>query len=193
MPSTGVAAALMLLLASGLAACAAEPGATSSPSATAASAPDVTETPEGPRIEAPLDPLSCLHGSWLADNEFFLASLREFGDEPTSVTGEVTLTFTAGGSVTTQYSDWRITAIVEGRETIITREGIDEGTFAADESQITINETRMGSVLTVSTGGMDMTIPPEPVNYSQAQYTCAASDASISTPEGTAILSRVEG
>lgn len=139
------------------------------------------------------DPLTCLHGEWLADNESFLASLREFGDEPTSVTGEVTLTFAPDGSVTTRYDAWRITMAVEGHEAVIIRDGTDEGTFTADEGRVSIHETHMGSALTMSTAGMDMTIAPEPAVYSDAQYTCTARDASISTPDGTVLLSRITG
>ena len=153
----------------------------------------IEESDEGEEVVAaePTDPRACFNGTWLADNEFFLASFREFGDEPTSVTGEVHLTFAADGSVTTEYSGWRITMVVEGGESVITRNGVDEGTFTVNDDRVTIHEHNMGSVMALSAAGMEMVIPPEPVDYSEARYMCSASEASISTPDGTVLLSRV--
>lgn len=165
---------------------------------TASSAPADDETsaetePEEAPTSAALDPLTCLHGTWLADNAFFFAALREFGDEPTSVTGEVTLTFAPDGTLTTHYDAWQITASTEGHETVITREGIDRGTFTADETRITMNETDMGSTLAMNLAGTAMVIPAEPANYVGVAYTCAASDATINTPDGSVLLSRIPG
>lgn len=140
-----------------------------------------------------VDPRTCLHGAWLADNEHFLESMREFGDEITGVSGEVTLTFTDDGAITTEYRGWRITAVAEGMESVITREGVDRGSFTSDEHRVNIHETDMNSILTVSIGGADMVVSPEPVDYSQAEYTCGESDAAISTPDGNVILSRLRG
>lgn len=168
-------------------------GATAERSGDAAGSDESTDTKSESQVPThPADPASCLHGSWLANNEYFLASMREFGDEPTSVTGEVTLSFNPDGTITSEYRGWRITMLTEGIESVITREGIDEGTFAATESHVDIQETSVGSMLSVAAGGVNMPITPEPAGYSQAQYTCDNADATITTPDGTVILSRIE-
>ena len=78
-----------------------------------------------------------------------------------------------------------------GGESVITRNGVDEGTFTVNDDRVTIHEHNMGSVMALSAAGMEMVIPPEPVDYSEARYMCSASEASISTPDGTVLLSRV--
>lgn len=159
---------------------------------TAAAVGDTAQS-EADAAPAATDPAACLQGTWLADNEYFLAGMREFGDEITGVTGKVMITFGEDGSVVTEYQGWRITAQAEGFESVITREGVDRGTYTTDGDRVTIHESDVGSTLTVKAPGMDMPITPEPVDYSQAEYTCDASDARIVTPDGAVILSRTDG
>src|SRR5690606_23740852 len=40
---------------------------------------------------ADVDPATCLHGTWLADNAFFLAAIQQFGPEVQDVSGRVLL------------------------------------------------------------------------------------------------------
>ena len=133
---------------------------------------------------------SCLEGRWIADNAFFLESMREFGDEIQSVTGEVTLDFAPDGTLTTTYADWRITAFTEGSEVIIVRAGTDTATYEATDSMLSMTETATGSMITLSGGGMEMAIDPEPVSYQQAGYECDAGAAQVTTPDGIMQLTR---
>src|SRR5690606_5924764 len=73
---------------------------------------------------AALDPAACLVGTWRADNDFFLAAMRQFGTQVTSVDGQVTVAFAADGSYTTGYADWTITAVEEGIEVTVRRDGV---------------------------------------------------------------------
>ena len=149
---------------------------------------DAETASEEPAVE--LDPQSCLHGTWLADNAFFLQSLQEFGDEPTDVSGAVTMDFAADGSLVTDYDDWTMTFIVEGATSILTRTGTDLGTYTADDTSISIRDAEVGSVLTLEAMGTSMVIPPDPVDYFEVDYTCSADDLSIVTPDGTLLMSR---
>lgn len=135
-------------------------------------------------------PAECLHGTWQADNEFFLASIREFGDEVTDVSGVVEVHFAQAGTLTTHYREWRITATTEGVTATILREGVDEGTFEVNDRMIDLADTQIGSRITLSGEGMEMTIEPEPVHFMAAELECAPTSARIVTPTGTLLLSR---
>ena len=136
------------------------------------------------------DPATCIHGAWLANNDFFLASIQEFGDEVQSVTGQVTLQFDDDGTLTTHYQDWQITAEAEGMQVLITRVGTDVGTFSATETALTLADTTIGSTLTVSAAGSDTRFDPLPADYSDAPYSCSSAEAIITTSDGSLELSR---
>jgi hypothetical protein len=136
------------------------------------------------------DPETCLHGTWLANNDFFLASIREFGDEVKSVSGEVTLAFHDDGTVRTEYRGWIISSEVEGMSVKIERNGTDHGTFAVTDDTVTIEETSVSSALVMTGEGFNMTVDAAPVNYHNAGYTCDERSATISTTDGTLQLDR---
>lgn len=171
------------------------PAADGSPSPLPVSPPPVsvpTPTPDaaGDAPSGSAAPADCLVGRWLADNEFFLNQMRQFGDVIKSVTGEVHVTFAAQGSVEVEYRQWLITGSMEGRTVTITRDGTDSGTFSATDSTIDIAETTVGSTLTVDAAGMRMPIEPQPANYRAAAYTCDATRAVITTTDGELRLTR---
>lgn len=136
------------------------------------------------------DPNSCLQGSWLADNAFFLDQIQEFGDEVRSVSGQVLFEFDYDGTFSTEYQGWSITAVSEGVEVRITRAGTDTGAYVAAEQSVAIDEIEMGSILTVQGDGLSMTIDPRPAKYAAAPYSCDASTATIQTADGVLRLSR---
>lgn len=136
------------------------------------------------------DPASCLHGTWVAENSFFLAAVQAFGDEIESVTGQVLLNFETDGTMTTQYQGWTITASAEGATVQVVREGIDTGSYSATEDTVTITDTSLGSTITMHGAGLHMVIDPEPVNYVDATYTCTPTQSSILTADGALELSR---
>lgn len=139
---------------------------------------------------ADFDPATCLVGSWTVSNEFFLTAIREFGDEITTVEGEVVTTFAADGTLTTEYRGWLITAVSEGHTVTIQRDGTDVGTFAATEDTVDLVEMQMGSTLVLSGAGPVMTVPAEPMRYTSAPYRCDQSRATIDTIDGAAQLVR---
>lgn len=153
-------------------------------------AASATASPDTATAEPDADPGHCLHGSWLADNEYFLASIREFGDEVKGVTGEVVLTFGEDGSLTTEYRDWVISAIADGVSVTIRRDGVDTGVYSVDADVLTVEETRIGSTLVMSASGADMTITPAAAAYADAPFDCDAAAAAITTVDGTLQLTR---
>lgn len=132
----------------------------------------------------------CLVGTWLGDNDFFLAKMQEFGDEAKNVTGDVLLTFDHAGSLTTKYQGWRILFVAEGREITLNRSGVDKGTWSANDKTVSLKETDMESTLEMTGQGMSMSVPSDPVDYSDATYTCTATTASITTPDGVMQMTR---
>lgn len=154
-------------------------------------ADDTTEHDDtSDEVDAAPTGAACLTGTWEADNEYFLAAIREFGDEIKDVSGKVTVTFSPGGQTRTVYEGWRIEASVEGSSSVIERNGLDVGDFSATDSIVSITETTMGSQLVVTAAGQKMHVPAAPVDYTDAQYTCSADEASITTPDGSLRLTR---
>lgn len=168
------------------------------PSAGTAPAPSTTDVAAGAEAEGvdtaadpeSGDPVTCLHGEWTADNDYFLSNIGEFGDEVKDVSGAVTLSFGGDGSLTTEYRDWLITAIVDGGTVTIHRNGTDSGTFSATETTVTLTETQMGSAMTMTAAGVEMPIDPAPISYTDVDFACTSRTASITTPDGTLMLAR---
>lgn len=159
------------------------------PSAAPAPEPEASEEPAPTGAQAGAG-AACLHGTWLADNEFFLESIRQFGDEITDVSGQVVIDFAADGTLTTDYQDWLITAQAEGIAVTIRRDGTDLGEYTATDSTVSFTDLEMGSMLHLSSAGMEMPIVPEPASYREASYTCDQTAASIVTPDGAMELIR---
>lgn len=140
---------------------------------------------------AALDPAACLVGTWRADNDFFLSAMRQFGTQVTSVDGQVTVAFAADGSYTTGYADWTITAVEEGIEVTVRRDGVDEGEYSASDTHVSLRDVRIGSTLVMTGQGLDMAVDPAPASYADAPYTCDAGAAVITTHDGELQLRRV--
>lgn len=156
-----------------------------------------TQSDASPRQETPVEEPQvaeedCLKGVWIADNAFFLAGMREFGDEPQSVTGDVVVTYGEDGSMTTDYQDWLITFNVNGGVTLISRAGIDTGVFTASAHTVSIQDTQIGSKMLVTVNGADMPVDPNPVHYVDVPYICSATEASLTTSDGEMRMTRRE-
>ncbi len=132
----------------------------------------------------------CLTGSWLADNKFLLARMKEIADEMKDVTGEVVVTFGADGSMRTTYDKWHITAVTQGMPSTIERNGDDKGTFTASDTSINLKEDRVTSTLKVTAGGHSMAVPANPVVYTNAAFVCNESTLTITTPDGPMRMTR---
>lgn len=133
---------------------------------------------------------SCLHGRWVADNDFFLAGVQEFGDAVTSVEGKVVLEFFPDGTVETDYQEWLVTGAADGQEVQISRVGLDTSTYSATPTTLTVVDDYVGSMLAVSIGEQVMVLDPQPITATDVAYTCSASSVRIVTPDGELKLSR---
>lgn len=133
---------------------------------------------------------SCLHGRWVADNDFFLTAVQEFGDEVTSVEGQVVLEFFADGTVETDYQEWLVTGAADGQEVQISRVGLDTSTYAATPTTLTVVDDYVGSMLAVSIGEQVMVLDPQPLTATDVAYTCSAASVRIVTPDGELRLER---
>ena len=174
----------------GLSGCATQEGAANS-SVAKSTAPSGQE--ENDPETQPLDPATCLEGTWLVDNEYFLAQYKDIGgSELTQVTGKVTQEFDATGGVVTVYDNWRIDSVTEGIETSIVRNGTDRGSFVADGLTLSMQEIEVGSELVVSAAGMERLHAANALSFSEVSYTCDATAASIAAPDGTASLTRIK-
>ena len=161
--------------------------------ASAAKSPNTNVQEVQDPAEQPSDPATCLEGTWLVDNEYFLAQFKDIGgSELTEVTGKVTQAFDATGVVVTVYDDWRIDSVAEGVETSIIRSGTDRGTFIADGLTLSLHETEIGSKLVVSAAGMEQVHAANALSFSEVSYACDATTASIAAPDGTANLARID-
>lgn len=189
-----IASGLAFLLGITLVACDAEAREGAVAGGSAGSTSDAsTKSPESTKTEAPepeVKPEDCLTGTWLADNEFFLEGMREYGDETQSVTGDVFVTYGDDGTLTTDYQGWLITFLTEGIPGTISRDGVDTGTFTATADTVTIRDTSMGSAMLVTAGGMAMPVEPTPISYENVPYTCSATNASLTTIDGEMRMTR---
>lgn len=161
-----------------------------SPNSESEVTPDTALETESEPTPVENDSAECLHGTWLANNDFFLSAIQEFGDEVQSVTGRVTLRFDEDGTLTTDYQDWQISAQVEGSPVVITRAGTDVGTFSVTETELKLADTSVGSSLTVSAAGTETAFAPTPVDYSNAPFMCSPTEAVITTVDGSLELTR---
>lgn len=172
--------------------CASSPAVapTTAPQESPAATRQTDQDTEAERASPDADPLTCLHGTWLADNAFFLERIQEFGDEVHGVSGRVILHFAADGTLTTEYQDWIISAVTEGMEVQIIRAGVDRGTYTISGQTLDLHETDIGSTLTMKRGSLEMPIDPHPAVYDGAAYSCGTDDATIETIDGALGLTR---
>lgn len=159
-------------------------------SSTTSPAPSTDDEDNDAVDNAVTDPASCLVGTWNADNAFFLALLKQFGDQVQNVGGQVTVSYADDGTFTTTYADWNITAVEEGIEVVVRRNGTDSGVYTADETAMNFSDTQIGSAITMTGPGFEMAVEPIAAAYTNAPYTCDATTATITTQDGTLNLAR---
>ena len=131
-----------------------------------------------------------MHGTWLADNEFFLATLRDYSEGAESVTGKVFVSFNADGTMKTDYREWTINVSYEGNEAKIRRHGVNTGTYSVTHEEMDFAEQKVGSTMTLTVAGVEMAITPDPATQLGASYTCSATVAAIEANDATLKLTR---
>ena len=132
----------------------------------------------------------CLVGEWLVDNSymglFFKRMAQQGGGGGVTVSepvGDVIISYGAGGEYRVTYDDWTLKASQDGMSFSMVRSGTDSGTYtASDDGDLTVNETSMGSVVTINLPMGAMEVSSEPT-LTSAQYTCIGNLHSV-THEG---------
>lgn len=143
--------------------------------------------------EAPLLPSSagCLHGTWLADNQFMRTMISGYGGEALNeVTGAVLLTYDPNGALTTEYREWRLVSSDQGEQITIRRDEIDLGEYTLGNGTISFADLELGSMLTVSAADFEMNQIPEPTHLRDIPYTCEGDLATMEIPEGRFTMER---
>lgn len=198
--SRAAAAPLAVLLALGLSACITPPVGTTTGTSTGGSS-DESTTGETNGAEdgddesdtpgrADLSASECLVGEWLVDNShmglFFKRMAQQGGGGGVTVSepvGDVIISYGAGGEYRVTYDDWTLKASQDGMSFSMVRSGTDSGTYtASDDGDLSVNETSMGSVVTINLPMGAMEVSSEPTRTS-AQYTCIGNLHSV-THEG---------
>lgn len=200
--SRALAAPLAVMLALGLSACITPPfqtTGTSSGGSSDGSTTDGSNGAEGGDDEgdesgtpdrADLTASECLVGEWLVDNAhmglFFKRMAQQGAGGGVTVSepaGDVIISYGAGGEYSVTYDEWTLKASQDGVSFRMVRDGTDSGTYTAtDDGSLTVNETSMGSVVTVDTPMGAMEVSSEPTRTT-AQYTCIGNLHSV-THEG---------
>lgn len=143
----------------------------------------------------------CLAGTWLLDNVSWRALMaRQVAGQGGTIqtpTGSVRLTLMDSGHYSIDYSAWTIRITSAEGTAVIKRSGLDSGSYAASESEVTLNETVAGSrvVVTQETSSRTIVMPPSSGNQAsfaeEFSYGCVGDILSTTVPEGTFTLSRV--
>lgn len=198
--SRAAAAPLAVLLALGLSACITPPVGTTTGTGTGGSSDESTTGETNGAEEgddesdtpgsADLSASECLVGEWLVDNShmglFFKRMAQQGGGGGVTVSepvGDVIISYGAGGEYRVTYDDWTLKASQDGMSFSMVRSGTDSGTYTAtDDGDLTVNETSMGSVVTINLPMGAMEVSSEPT-LTSAQYTCIGNLHSV-THEG---------
>lgn len=142
----------------------------------------------------------CLPGNWYVDNESFGKLIAGTGQGVVDdVTGVVMLSMHADGTSETLYEDWTHSIAVDspaGSGTMtITKNGTDygsyevhgDGTMSMIDTQISSETT---SVMKMEGNTVTSVVTPEPSVFSQASFTCAGDELTVTADGGTTILHR---
>ncbi len=137
----------------------------------------------------------CLPGNWLADNKVFEGFMNSVsGSVSVTTTGHVVLTLNPDGSTQTTYDHWNHNMKVNGGTSVVERHGIDKGTYSVSNGRMTMTDTSIGSVttMTVNAGGQTIThaVEPEPSVFSQGTFTCSGDRLDVTVDGYTAVMHR---
>ena len=127
----------------------------------------------------------CVVGSWLADNDAYLAAMREAAASQgvtefvwEAATGTVRLDINADGTAVTTYDAWTITSGLGGAgSALMSVVGVDTNTVAfADDGTYSVTATQIGSQTQVSSSGFLVLDGPsrDTLLQGNATYTCSA-------------------
>ena len=200
-----------LLLALGLVLAACSPGGDEGTDSTTTTSGEVTSTTgaqavdttttvaaETTTTEAPSSQgSSCVEGSWLLTADGFveimqgLLSESELGDtEITPADGTYVVTFDSGGTFTGVRDDWGFSVATDEGTFHIRINGMEDGTWSADDTTITVQVTSSDVVVSAQAevDGQVLDIPNSPVDVPEAiaessNYTCDGDTLTVTTQD----------
>ena len=161
---------------------AAEPSANAASATNANSTPVVETTVPATTVEAlsVVTSATCAVGSWLADNDAYLAAMQTAAlgtaIQWDAVTGAVRLNISADGAVVTTYDEWVLTSTLGGAGSATTSVvGEDRNTVSfAGDGTYTVTDTKIASQTKVSSGGFSILDGPsqDSLLRGSSTYTC---------------------
>jgi hypothetical protein len=139
---------------------------------------------------------SCVVGSWLADNDAFLAAMTEAAAglpiKWDAVTGALRLDIGLDGSVVTTYDNWTQTSTLGGAGTaLVSVIGVDTSTIAfADDGTYSVSATQIGSQTQLSASGVVLRAGPsqDALLGGAATYTCSGDRLDIVSSVATDMM-----
>lgn len=205
----GAGAALVMLVACGLAGCgddAEHASDSAGAGAGASSGQDVDAKSDSDSdsdasdvdsdSDAHLTGAECLPGRWSLDNDTFKAMLESAGGNVRSVTGEAEVEYRTDGTSLATFDAWTTVAVDEHAKTTIRRNGQDQADYAVSGDTLTTTETVPGSValMTVEMTGqpaITAETPHEEVSVTVSTFTCDGDTLTVVTDGATSILHRL--
>lgn len=146
-----------------------------------------TATPTTVSAAPTVSAAACAVGSWLADNDAYLAAMQAAAYVASvtwdSVAGALRLDIAEDGAVVTTYEEWTFTSSMGSAGTAISLvSGVDKNTVTfADDGSYVVTATEIGSQTKVSSG--EFTVLDGPTNEAflrgSATYTCEGDQLEI--------------
>lgn len=187
------------------------PTTTAAATTTTAEATTTTEAATTTTAAAAGGGPDCLVGDWELDSEAFLEQLtaameQEAGGQDVTlefVGGSYVLSLSQGGLYTGDRDEWGFQMVMADGIFRITIDGLDTGSWEADEQSLTVSDVESASILTaqaeIDGELVDLpqgTVPLVDTNAigETASYTCSGDSLTVESPGGfTSQLTRVGG
>ena len=146
----------------------------------------------------------CIVGTWIMDNEVFIANMSGVfegadmgGAEVTALGGTYTVQMDADGSLLAIRDGWGFQVGTSEGTVIIEMNGEDTGTWSADDTTMTV-EIDISDVLVnsrIEVDGQEVPLPTAPVDVpegiaSGSTYECTADTLTITNSGITSVLNR---
>jgi len=157
-----------------------EPGAVGTTVSASTTLAATTLTPTSVEAVPTVSGTACTLGSWLADNDAYLAAMQAAAlgadIEWDAVTGSLRLDISGDGAVVTTFDEWTITSTLGGAGSALTSVvGVDRNTVAfGDDGTYAVTATEIATQTKVSSGGFSIQGGPSQDSFLQgtATYTC---------------------
>jgi len=157
-----------------------EPGVVGTTVSASTTLAATTLTPTSVEAVPTVSGTACTLGSWLADNDAYLAAMQAAAlgadIEWDAVTGSLRLDISGDGAVVTTFDEWTITSTLGGAGSALTSVvGVDRNTVAfGDDGTYAVTATEIATQTKVSSGGFSIQGGPSQDSFlhGTATYTC---------------------